>query len=93
MNTNDNKHNLLYFQGESMSALYDTLNAWQTQNSKRFLSLSIQPDSCGFACIALTNPSEVVIVAQDYTDFHFQRDHRYYEVLCHKEYAQLRVTH
>ena len=78
MNSDDNKQNLLYFHGDSMSALYESLNAWQAQNRKRFHSLSIQPDSGGFSCIALTNPTEVVIVARTSEDNEYKqicRDH------------------
>jgi hypothetical protein len=34
---------------------------WQKANNKRLLSVSIQQDGGKFCCIALTNPSEVVI--------------------------------
>jgi len=58
----DNKLNILYFEGTSMRDLYDTMDGWQQQNRKRFLSMGIQKESEKFCCIALTNPSEVVIV-------------------------------
>ncbi len=74
MSTDDNKENLVYFHADSMSALYENLQEWQNQNRKRFLSLSIQPDGGGFGCIALTNPSEVVIVARE------KQGHYYTEV-------------
>ncbi len=58
----DNKLNILYFEGSSMRELYDTMDGWQQQNRKRFLSMGIQKESEKFCCIALTNPSEVIIV-------------------------------
>lgn len=58
----DNKRNIHYFIGSSMNELYERLDGWQRENQKRFLSLSIQNDGGGFCCIALTNPSEMVIV-------------------------------
>ena len=62
--SDDNKKNLQYFEGASMRELYDNLKDWQEKNSKRLLSVSIQKDNDNFCCIALTNPSEVVIVAK-----------------------------
>ncbi len=58
----DNKHNLLYFENESMRGLYEDMEAWQNGNNKRLLSVSIETDAGKFCCIALTNPTEVVIV-------------------------------
>jgi hypothetical protein len=37
------------------------MQAWQLANQKRLLSVSIQEDGGKFCCIALTNPTEVVI--------------------------------
>jgi hypothetical protein len=45
-----------------MMGLYSAIEEWQNQNKQRFLSLSIERDGDDFCCIALTNPSEVVIV-------------------------------
>lgn len=56
-----NKHNLLYFEADSMKQLYEDLNEWQINNGKRLLSTAIQPDAGKFCCIALSNPSEVII--------------------------------
>jgi len=56
-----NKRNLLYFSNASMRGLYDTMETWQAVNEKRLLSLSIERDDGMFCCIALTNPTEVVI--------------------------------
>lgn len=56
-----NKHNLLYFECSSMRELFDSMENWQNTNNKRLLSLSIQQDGGNFCCIALTNPTEVVI--------------------------------
>ena len=58
----DNKHNILFFEGASMRELHANMENWQNANKKRFLSMSIQKEGEGFCCIALTNPSEVVIV-------------------------------
>ena len=52
---------LLYFESSSMRGLYDCMETWQTTNQKRLLSISIQQDGGSFCCIALTNPTEVVI--------------------------------
>ena len=58
----DNKHNLLYFEAESVRGLFEQMAEWQSENRKRFLSVSIHPDQHGlFSCLALTNPMEVVI--------------------------------
>lgn len=61
--SDDNKLNLLYFDAPSMRELYATMDEWQKTNRKRFQSVSIQRDGDQFCCIALTNPSEVVIVS------------------------------
>lgn len=57
----DNKDNLLFFEAPSMSGLHALLSIWQKENRKRFLSVSVQQDNGMFCCIALTNPTEVVI--------------------------------
>jgi len=57
----ENKRNLQYFEAQSMEGLFDALQTWQLEHEKRFLSLDIQNDQGKFCCIALTNPSEVVI--------------------------------
>jgi hypothetical protein len=59
----DNHHNILFFESASMRGLYDAMESWQNANHKRFLSTSIQRDGDAFYCIALTNPMEVVIVS------------------------------
>jgi hypothetical protein len=59
--SDDNKKNLQYFEGSTMRELYDRMEAWQNEHRKRFASASIQPDAGGFCCIALTNPTEVII--------------------------------
>jgi len=56
-----NKRNLVYFEASSMRGLYDRMEHWQIENGKRLLSVSIQQDHGQFCCIALTNPTEVVI--------------------------------
>lgn len=57
----DNKRNLLFFEAPSMRELHALLSHWQDENRKRFLSVSVQQDSGMFCCIALTNPTEVII--------------------------------
>ena len=57
----DNKHNLLYFEAPSMSELHGVLQQWQQESRKRLLSVNVQIDKGMFCCIALTNPTEVVI--------------------------------
>jgi hypothetical protein len=57
----ENKRNLLYFENASMRGLHDDMNKWQSENRKRLLSVSIQRDGDLFCCVALTNPTEVVI--------------------------------
>jgi hypothetical protein len=57
-----NKRNLLYFESPTMHGLYECMEKWQEKNSKRFLSISVQLDGGKFCCLALTNPTEVVIV-------------------------------
>lgn len=59
--TENNKHNLLYFESDSMKGLYNTMQTWQEENNKRLLSTNIQQDNGSFCCIALTNPTEVII--------------------------------
>jgi hypothetical protein len=63
--SDENKRNLQFFEASSMRELYDCMQAWQDANQKRLLSVSIQADRDKFCCIALTNPSEVVITNPD----------------------------
>lgn len=44
-----------------MAALFQCLQTWQETNNKRLLSTSIHVDGGKYCCIALTNPTEVVI--------------------------------
>ena len=60
--TDNNKHNILFFEGSSMRELHNTMDEWQKGNEKRFLSMSVNKDGNSYCCIALTNPSEVTIV-------------------------------
>jgi len=59
--SDENKFNLLYFEGRSMKELYETMENWQIIYRKRLLSTNIQKDNGKFCCIALSNPTEVVI--------------------------------
>lgn len=61
----DNKRNTLYFESSSMNGLYKSIESWQEENEKRLLSINIQKDGDNFCCIALTNPTEVVITSLD----------------------------
>ena len=58
----DNKRNLLYFEAPSMRELHKEMDEWQEKNRKRLLSITINKDGKDYCCIALTNPTEVVIV-------------------------------
>jgi len=60
-----NKRNLLYFQNSSMKGLYESMEKWQNENKKRLLSICVQKDTGVFCCIALTNPTEVVITSSN----------------------------
>ena len=61
--SDENKHNLFYFKNKSMKGLYETMEDWQRSNKKRLLSTNIQKDGGEFCCIALSNPTEVVILS------------------------------
>lgn len=56
-----NKQNLQFFEATSMKGLYNNMQEWQVKNEKRLLSTDIQQDGDMFTCIALTNPTEVVL--------------------------------
>ena len=58
----NNNRNILFFNNSTMMGLHQDMDNWQEKNQKRFLSMSIKKDAGIFCCIALTNPSEVVIV-------------------------------
>ena len=58
---NENKRNLIFFEDTSMRGLYNCMEQWQADNQKRLLSTNIQKDGDLFCCIALSNPTEVVI--------------------------------
>ena len=60
-----NKRNLVYFENPSMRGLYECMDEWQQVNNRRLLSISVQQDSGNYCCIALTNPTEVVITSED----------------------------
>lgn len=57
-----NKRNVRWFEASSMRELYETLDQWQVEHQKRFLSLNVERDGERFCCIALTNAAEVIIV-------------------------------
>jgi hypothetical protein len=60
-----NKRNLVYFENPSMRGLYACMDEWQQTNNRRLLSVSVQQDGGNYCCIALTNPTEVVITSAD----------------------------
>jgi hypothetical protein len=62
-----NKRNLVYFENPSMRGLYACIEEWQQANNRRLLSISVQQDGDNYCCIALTNPTEVVITSADGT--------------------------
>lgn len=57
----DNKRNLMFIENPSVRGLYEQLDEWQKANRKRLHSVQIQKDGDNFCCIALTNPTEVII--------------------------------
>jgi hypothetical protein len=71
----DNNHNLLYFESPSMRELYECMEKWQVANSKRLLSVCIQRDKELFCCIALSNPTVVIISDSkgNKADLHYNR--------------------
>ena len=60
--SDDNTRNLHYFEAPSMRKLFTKLEEWQAENQQRLLSVSVLNDQGVFCCIALTTPSEVIIV-------------------------------
>ena len=60
----NNKENLQYFEATSMKGLFNNMKDWQMKNKKRLLSTNIQQEGDMFTCIALTNPTEVVLCDQ-----------------------------
>jgi hypothetical protein len=60
-----NKRNLVYFEDLSMRGLHACMDEWQKVNNRRLLSISVQQDGDNYCCIALTNPTEVVITSAD----------------------------
>lgn len=78
--TEQQKKNFLYFEGSTMRGLYEAMENWQNANDKRLLSISVQQDGDTFCCIALSNPTEVVITSSDgkhHVDL-FCYDHTYH---------------
>ena len=74
-----NKQNLQFFEATSMKSLYKNMQEWQVKNNKRLLSTDIQQDGDMFTCIALTNPSEVVLCNSngEYLDWDYVGDSRF----------------
>ena len=63
--SDNNNRNVMYFESKSMRLLYESIDEWQEKHQKRLLSINVHKDSDMFCCIALTNPSEVIIVNRD----------------------------
>jgi hypothetical protein len=63
--TDQNKKNLIYFEANTMKELFLSMSDWQNKAERRFLSTEIQRDGDKLCCIALTNPSEVIICNGD----------------------------
>jgi len=59
--SNENKRNIQYFEASSMRELFESMQIWQKENNERFLSISIENDNDTLCCIALLNPTEVII--------------------------------
>jgi hypothetical protein len=57
-----NKRNIHYFEASSMRDLYSVIDEWQIESKKRLLSINVERDGDSFCCIALTNPTEVIIM-------------------------------
>jgi hypothetical protein len=57
----ENKHNIHYFESGTMRGLYEAMDEWQHKYGLRLLSLSVEKDRESYCCIALTNPTEVII--------------------------------
>lgn len=65
--SDDNKLNLLYFEGRSMRGLYEIMENWQKENHKRLLSVNIQKEGGILCCIALTNYVDVNVSMWSYS--------------------------
>ena len=76
-----NKQNLQFFEATSMKGLYKNMQEWQVKNEKRLLSTDIQQDGDMFTCIALTNPTEVVLCTSNGYELDY-RDVNGYMTLC-----------
>ena len=64
----DNKRNIVYFEGETMRGLYEAIDTWQESERKRLASLSVHMCDGKYCAIAVTNPTEVVIVGRFHPD-------------------------
>ena len=59
--SDDNKRNLMFFESPSVREIYDSMSKWQKATRNHLYSVNIQKDGDMFCCIALTNPTEVII--------------------------------
>ena len=58
----NNKRNIVYFEGATMRSLYEEMDRWQEEHQKRLASLSVEVCDGQYCAIAVTNPTEVIIV-------------------------------
>ena len=70
----NNKENLQYFEATSMKGLFNNMKDWQEKHQKRLLSTNIQQEGGMFTCIALTNPTEVVLCTEKGEPIHSIRE-------------------
>jgi hypothetical protein len=87
-----NKRNLVYFEDTSMRALYACMDEWQEANQRRLLSLSIHADQGKYCCIALTNPTEVVITSGDGKNYAWVINGRLWTILRYPTAAKVWTT-
>lgn len=80
--SDENKRNLVYFENPTMRGLYGSMEEWQQTSNRRLLSVNVQHDGDNFCCIALTNPTEVVITSVD--GKHHAGVNQFYELYVNK---------
>ena len=76
--SNENKHNIHYFESGTMHGLYEAMDEWQHTHGLRLQSLSVEKDGERYCCIALTNPMEVSIHSDFTHDGAYVNDGRLY---------------
>jgi hypothetical protein len=81
-----NKRNLVFSESPSMRRLYECMDEWQQANNRRLLSVSVQRDEDNYCCIALTNPTEVVITSLHGTEYADVRNNKLWTYAAESEY-------